>query len=552
MPKAAGHHRQQRVETRLCRSTIQLTMLLGRKDRTPSFMVRPFFVLLCVVCSANSFARDVPGFRFVEKPGPYDVGLRVVEQYDYSRVFRDPIDDFAKPYAGERARPLQTLIWYPAEHSDKRPMTVADYVDLLSTETSFGRPETSAEAKEWLTAMRETVAVPLWAVRDATPMSGRHPIVIYAPSLSSESWENADLCEYLASHGYIVIASPSMGPMTREMSFTVAGFNAQARDISFLIGYATTLSNADMSKIAVVGYSWGGISNLVAAARDDRIRALVSLDGSLRQYPGLVKQAGDVHPEEMAIPMIYFAKQEDTLEHWALGAEVNAGPSVLNSWTHGDLITVRMLGLVHEEMSSMFQRNQTVWDRFPNEQNADYGREDGILGYALIARYTLQFLDAYMKHDPTAMAFLKRAPAENGVPKHFIAVLFRAASGVPPSLAGFRSEIAHQGFNHVADVYAAMRREDPDFQLDERAVDTWASGLIDHGHLLDGIELLKLNAQIHRESGGVYFSLAEAYANSGQIPLAIENYRTCLKLWPTNPDIERKIRALNTVKPSLK
>lgn len=515
-------------------------------------MPRSFFVLLCVLCSASSFARDVPGFRFVEKPGPYNVGLRVVEQYDYSRVFRSPIDDLAKPYDGERARPLQTLIWYPANHSGKPPMTVADYVSLLSTEISFGRPETSPDAKEWLTAIGETAAVRLWAVRDATPMSGRHPIVIYAPSLSSVSWENADLCEYLASHGYIVIASPSMGPMTREMSFSVAGFNAQARDISFLIGYATTLANADMSKIAVIGYSWGGISNLVAAARDDRIRALVSLDGSLRQYPGLLKQSGDVHPEEMAIPMIYFAKQEDTLEHWALGSEVNAGPNVLNSWTHGDLITVRMLGLVHEEMSSMFQRNETVWERFPNEQNADYGREDGILGYALIARYTLQFLEAYMKHDPTAMAFLKMAPAENGVPKHVMALRFRAAGGVPPSLTGFRSEAARRGFDHVTDIYAAMRLEKPDFQLDEGAVDTWASGLIDHGHVLDGIELLKLNAQMHPQSGGVYFSLAEAYANSGQIQLAIENYRICLRLWPTNPDIDSKIQALNAVKPSPK
>jgi tetratricopeptide (TPR) repeat protein len=154
-----------------------------------------------------------------------------------------------------------------------------------------------------------------------------------------------------------------------------------------------------------------------------------------------------------------------------------------------------------------------------------------------------------MKHDTTAMAFLKKAPAENGVPKHVMAVRFRAASGAPPSLTGFRSEIAHQGFNHIAEVYAAMRLEKPDFQLDERAVDTWASSLIDHGHLLDGIELLKLNVQMHPESGGVYFGLAEAYANSGQIQLAIENYRTCLKLWPTNPDIEGKIRALNTAKP---
>jgi pimeloyl-ACP methyl ester carboxylesterase len=515
-------------------------------------MVRTWILLACMLCSTSIFAREAVRFHFIEQPGPYKVGLRVVEQYDSSRIFRNPLDDLARPYLGDRSRPLQTLIWYPAERSNKPPMAVADYVGLLPTETSFGKPEKSAEAQEWLAALGSAAVDPLWAARDAIPISRRYPVVIYAPSLSSESWENADLCEYIASHGYIVIASPSMGPMTHEMPFTIDGFNAQARDISFLIGYAAMLPNADTSKIAVVGFSWGGISNLVAAARDDRIGALVSLDGSLRQYPGLLKQAGDVHPEEMGIPMIYFAKQEDTLEHWALGSEVNAGPNVLNAWTHGDLITVRMLGLVHEEMSSMFQRNEAVWDRFANEQNADYGREDGILGYGLIARYTLRFLDAYLKHDSTAMAFLKKTPAENGVPTHFMAVRFRAAVGVPPSLTGFRNEIARQGFDHIADIYSAMRLEKPDFRLDERAIDTWASGLIGLGRNPEAISLLKLNAQMHPESGGVYFSLAEAYANSGQISLAVENYNACLKLWPTNPEIEKKIEALNTPKPSLK
>jgi dienelactone hydrolase len=68
-----------------------------------------------------------------------------------------------------------------------------------------------------------------------------------------------------------------------------------------------------MSAIAVAGFSWGGISNLFAAARDNRIDALVALDGSMRYYPGLVKQ-GDVHPEQMAIPLLFFAQGGVTLE----------------------------------------------------------------------------------------------------------------------------------------------------------------------------------------------------------------------------------------------
>ena len=299
--------------------------------------------------SVVTSAQGVPLFHFIEKPGPRSVGLKVVEQYDYSRIYRPSTDDLGKPFQGERARPLQTLIWYPGEKSNARPMTVGDYANLAATETSFGKPQMTAADKQWIAAMTLTLATPLWAVRDAPVAPGRFPVVIYAPSFSGWSWENADLCEYLASYGYVVIASQGAGETSREMTQDVAGINAQARDISFLIGYAQTLPNTDMSAIAVAGFSWGGISNLFAAARDNRIDALVALDGSMRYYPGLVKQAGDVHPEQMTIPLLFFTQGEISLEdialHWPIRPTKDRGPNVLNAWTHGDLITVRDAGI---------------------------------------------------------------------------------------------------------------------------------------------------------------------------------------------------------------
>ncbi len=66
--------------------------------------------------------------------------------------------------------------------------------------------------------MTPTLAMSLWAVRDAPHESGHFPLVVYAPSFSAMSWENADLCEYLASHGYVVVASPDMGAAARSMT----------------------------------------------------------------------------------------------------------------------------------------------------------------------------------------------------------------------------------------------------------------------------------------------------------------------------------------------
>ena len=305
-------------------------------------------------------------------------------------------------------------------------MTVGDYSQLADTEIHFDAPQRGQN--RWRSLLKTSSEIPLWAVRDAKPAKGQYPVLIYAPSDSSVSWENADLCEYLASYGYVVLASPSMGGSTRGMTDDLDGINAQARDISFLITYARSLPDTDLSEVAVVTWSWGGVSSLVASARDSRVDALVEMDGSMRYYPGLVKRAGDVHPERMTIPLLCFTRNVslEDLENDDAPPADKVGPNVLNTWIHGDLLTVDMLGMAHPEFSSMFQRRENA-QRFAENQVADYEREDANASYAWVALYTLNFLDAYLKHDASAKAFLEKTPAENGVPKHFMGIKFRPA-----------------------------------------------------------------------------------------------------------------------------
>jgi tetratricopeptide (TPR) repeat protein len=495
--------------------------------------------------SSLAAAADPPLFLFIEKPGPHAVGLKVIEQYDYSRTFRATTDELGKPFMGERARPLQTLIWYPANKSAAKPVTFGDYVNLIATETSFDKPLPATEVQQRVKEMTIAPAAPLWAVRDAQLEPGRFPVVIYAPSFSNTSWENADLCEYLATYGYVVIASPDMGAANRSMTMDLAGVNAQARDISFLISYAQSLPDTDMSEIAVAGYSWGGISNLFAAARDNRIDALVALDGSMRYFPGLVEQAGDVHPSQLTLPLLFFTQGEITVEEQAMrhGKDLE-GPSVLNEWTHGDLITIHMLGMAHGEFSSRGQRYEDARTDPPEWRKADYSREDVTAGYGWVARYTLQFLDAYLKHDEAAVAYLKKTPLENGVPSHLMSVTYRAAKGLPATLDSLRAELGRQGFDHAGDVYAAMNKENPDFKLDENVMNLWGYELMAGNHLPEAVAVLKLNVQLYPESENVYDSLGEAYMKSGQKQLAIDNYKKSIEIDPGNTNGAEKLKEL--------
>lgn len=54
-------------------------------------------LLLAVITLDSTAATTAPLFQFQEHPGPFAVGLKVVEQYDYSRVYHYATDDLGKP-----------------------------------------------------------------------------------------------------------------------------------------------------------------------------------------------------------------------------------------------------------------------------------------------------------------------------------------------------------------------------------------------------------------------------------------------------------------------
>lgn len=497
----------------------------------------PLWSLLALLTATAMAVRadDTAGFRFLQQPGPFDVGLRVVQQYDIARSF------------GDGARPLQTLVWYPATRGDSgKAMRYGDYLDLRATDPALGESRQQVGVAGWLAAGSDGArADSMWARRDASPAPGRFPIVIYAPSFSSSSWENADLCEYLASHGYMVLASPGMG-VKRESTHDLVGVEAQARDISFLVGYAGTLPGADPEHVAVVGFSWGGLANVVAAARDSRIDVLVALDGSLRYWPGLVAQTTDVRPGELTIPLMYFYGQGsiEGLGWIEKQSPAARGPSVLNAWVHGDLVGVRMLGMSHPQFNSATQRNERFFRyEFATQQQADYDREDGIVGYAWVARYTRAFLDERLKGDSSARRFLEASPKDNGVPAHTLSVDIRPAQPLPFSLADFKAEVIKRGFDHVGEVHSQTLKLHPEMKVEASDIIAWGYDRLSAGQKRDALSLMRFAAQLTPSSSS-FWALAESYERNGDKARAVDNYREALTRDPGNIIVRQRLDEL--------
>jgi tetratricopeptide (TPR) repeat protein len=198
----------------------------------------------------------------------------------------------------------------------------------------------------------------------------------------------------------------------------------------------------------------------------------------------------------------------------------------------------------------MYQRNEVIWKDYPEDHKGDYERSDGIPGYAWMARYTLHFLDGYLKNDPAALAYLKKTPAENGVPPHLITVNFRPAKGIAPSFEALRTEVGVQGFDHATEIYTSMKKASPDFTRKENTLLGWADHLSDDHHLPEAIAVLRLDIQLYPDSTDGYDALGQNYSLSGQKQLAIESYRKALEKNPNDDDAKQKLKELESVRPS--
>ena len=376
-----------------------------------------FFVCLVAIVQV---AQAQTAFPIYNTPGPHAVGFRVVQQYDQTRSYPAPDPKSPQSTAARTARPIQTAIWYPAVRG-KTPLSYDDYLQLLGWDDDFDRPpaEQAKVIANWLklvangtrdaqiAAERRSL---LWANRDAPLMPGKFPVIVYSPSISSNAFENTEMMEFLASHGYVVLTSPALGMRSRGQRADIEHLEAQAADIRFLVDYATTMPEADPLRIAAMGYSWGGFAIVLAAAKDSRIRALVSLDGTIRYRHKMVEQLDYVKPEEMRIPMLYVAQRPAPFER-QLDFKPDLSGSFLRKMKNADVYLLTMYAMEHSHFATSYLRLD------PLEFN-EYSLEEVAQGHGQVGRYVLNFLNGTMKGERSGLEYLMQKPEKTGAPAH--------------------------------------------------------------------------------------------------------------------------------------
>lgn len=204
--------------------------------------------------------------------GPHAVGFRLA-------WLRDP----ARPGWGGAAggRPIQAWRWYPAAAGTGRAMRVADYARLFADSPSAptGWPAdpqaalgTGYDPPLPVGGYEKLAPLPVAGRHEARPARGALPLVVIGQGFSYESpFHQHLLAEYLASHGYTVITAPLTGVAGRQPDISPATFDAQIRDMAFL------MHRERARRVALVGFDLGGMAAFALAA-ERPVSAVIGLD----------------------------------------------------------------------------------------------------------------------------------------------------------------------------------------------------------------------------------------------------------------------------------
>jgi dienelactone hydrolase len=192
---------------------------------------------------------------------------------------------------------VQISVWYPSQPGSGNPMTFRDYLGLKATDNSIDEPSPEAlqraidefTGKLTSTGVSQQTALSLVdspmiarvnAVTKANP--GRSPIVYIAQGNGQLAADQAVLAEFIASHGYIVVTTPSVlaitGPLTSDDQIG-ARAEEQSDDIDRAVSQIGDWSNAVNVPDSVLGYDFG-VDALALYTMHLPVNAFVSLDGT--------------------------------------------------------------------------------------------------------------------------------------------------------------------------------------------------------------------------------------------------------------------------------
>jgi len=475
--------------------------------------------------------------------GKYAVGFKHYIRYDSTRTY-ERLSDWNKKAI---ARPIPISLWFPAKKQiQNNQMTIEDYMVILKEEEEWEvLPDERildwfyySNSDENKSHLKEKVK----AVKNTKPFQNKFPAVVYSPSYQASSIENFALCEFLASHGFVVISSPSRGTDNRFLDGgTTRDIETQARDIQYLINEIENLPFTDNNNLAVIGFSFGGISNVLAQMMDKRIKAIICLDGSIKYQYQKIQASPYFNLFNVDVPFLFMLQKDipiEVIKEDKIESTLNTKFEFYDSVKYSDAYYFKFNNMTHSYFSSMgvlFQERDIRQDKSDTEI---------MDSYKWVNIYTLNFLNAFLNNQHRGKAFLENQPAVNGVVGEIILKKSKKSLTKPFSFEDFNLVAIKQNYNNLDNLYNTIKKEQPTFKVDEWKANTLGLTLLFKKRIQEGINVLMLNTNLFPESANAYDSLGEGYLIAGDKKNAAESFKNSLKFDPQNKNAINRLKQI--------
>jgi len=479
-----------------------------------------FLVLSSSFCLAQDIIKDV-----------YSVGFKYYKTYDEARQY---IIDNDTIY-----RPLLIHFWYPTiENIEKKTYHFKEYIDLISFRENFNKAQSDVDAYSFNfvnayagfakqqfgldtnTKTQQILDCPVFAQYgvDIAQNDKGFPLLIYAPSNSKSSVQNHLICEYLASHGYMVISVGSAGWESLKRSNDEESIMAQVLDMEYVLRYFEDNLKIKYDGLGLMGFSSGVLANIIFQMNNEKVNAVLSMDGSQEygSYLPLFKSA-DFDLNRANVPYCFLVNNYKNFSIYPFYYSIVASDKYMFSMPYLD----------HNGFVS-------YW-RFFDLCSSNPKGSKICTSYDYIESTALAFFNTYLKTSPTS---------ESQVDLNIIANEY-----IKPETND--NALMAQVFNVILtnNINAGIQflnENQEAFESKENDIIILSKMIKDHD-MDASVQLMLFNTEIHPNSWKAFFELANVYNENKDLSLAKTAALRAQQLDPENSEINSLLKKIKEV-----
>lgn len=254
----------------------------------------------------------IPVFTLPEPDGKFNVGTETFHWIDSSRM-----EWFTNENMNDH-REIMVQVWYPSlEKPINKPQPYMDFMNIRAAALA-----SAGKIPSFFPKHLEMVKTNSYSSLSCLGSINQLPVVVFSHGITGSRFLHQNLFEYLASHGYVVVAPDHSydSNLTVFPSGRTANYRSEITghpdsvnirkkqmitrklDIEFIINQLIFLNNGqipsglagclDLERIALGGHSFGGATATFATHKNKQIAACFVLDSWLSPIPDSVISSG--------------------------------------------------------------------------------------------------------------------------------------------------------------------------------------------------------------------------------------------------------------------